>query len=106
MSEQTKHTPTPFAPVECPGTDGGAHVICRKDAARKRRTLAHAYDADFAALIVRAVNSHAALVEALEAMHAHFSARATGKAMPDDAPSNWDIFEKSRAALKLARGEA
>lgn len=56
------------APLECPGTDNGEYVICRRDQIGKRRTLAHVYDADLAALIVRAVNAYDAITAQNKAM--------------------------------------
>lgn len=56
-----------------------------------------------AALIVRAVNSHAALVEALEAARKLLSEPDSGGycVAPDSV-----IFTQINAALKLAKGEA
>ena len=48
-----QHTPEPW---ECPGTDGGAHVICHTDSSGKRRTLAHVYSKADASRIVACVN--------------------------------------------------
>lgn len=65
MTTETKvgHTPGPW---EVPGTDGGEWVVCHKDKAGKRRTLAHVYSEADARLIMLACNSHYDLLAALK----------------------------------------
>lgn len=63
-----------------------------------------------AALIVRAVNSHDALVEALEALmawhdHPALTGLPDGSPVAPNAPSFDDTVNMCHAALKLAKGE-
>jgi hypothetical protein len=68
-----EHIKSPHdGPWETPGTDGEDRVICYRDRKGKRRTVAHVYgeteaERDARAdLIVRAVNAHEGMVEALK----------------------------------------
>lgn len=54
----TRRTPGPWI---APGTDGGAFVICHLDKKGTRRTVAHAYTEQDAALIAAAPELLAAL---------------------------------------------
>lgn len=103
----TEHTPTPW---EIRKDDEGAYIGA-KDGDRYIRivqicgSLLNPSIAADAALIVRAVNSHAALVEALghalERLEAHQeSAYCQLSGYRDN-----EAVDKARAALKLARKE-
>ncbi len=100
-----KHTPTPWS---CKYMFQGSHTPKRADIKGPpgHREVAavywHVVDSDHetalanAAFIVRAVNSHAALVEALEdVLSLYFAASQT----PD-----MNFVNKARAALTLAKG--
>ncbi len=97
-------TATPWGTTPSAGHEiHGQHIIWNDSG----KTIAVTYtDASDAALIVRAVNSHAALVEALELISEHDE--FTG-AMPDNLPL-WQAYAllnalrlKARAALQLAK---
>lgn len=114
---KTEHTPTPWkyeyvdrnrAVISAP--KGANHVYClfgefvgppdfEKQTQLVTCTISHQEAEANAAFIVRAVNSHAALVEALEAAQDELSAIVDGNPnMVDDS-----TLDKISAALELAK---
>lgn len=86
----TTHT---NGPLEAPGMDGDAFVVCTHKMVGKRRTVAHAYSAADAALFAAAPDLLAALREVIDGT-AFYQARVTSK--------EWRA--KARAALVKAEG--
>ena len=63
-------------------------------------------DPDEAAFIVRACNSHAAMVAALEMARAELRASAPMTLVPNDDFDTWPSVREIDAALALAKGDA
>lgn len=108
--EKMEHTKGPHdGPWETPGTDGEERVICYRDKRGKRRTVAHVYgeteaERDARAdLIVRAVNAHEGMLEALQAIAQIggdlTTERLTERDRPDDV-----IHHEWLADRAVARG--
>lgn len=76
--------------------DGFFHVLCKHG--HGWMSVATCANRANAELIVRAVNSHAALVEACEALILHFPGTKD--------PSNLLALEQARAALTLAKEQS
>lgn len=117
MSETVKHTPTPWTHEEVRTASGRAFRIGAGDILKPTGGACIIYD-DYpsgpnersanAALIVRAVNSHAAMVEALEMfleLVADTSRFASIMNLEDYGLFNRTQI-RARAALSLAKGEA
>lgn len=100
---KTQHIPTPWDAKEA----GTQAIVWTDDGRSVAVCYGHYGDAMAdAAFIVRAVNAHEALVEALERLTA-----AADKCIPSDDCSNWSLndadeaIRQGLAALKLAKGE-
>jgi len=85
------HTPTPWK-------SSGPHILARIDQTSDV-VLAKTFSNGTAAFIVRAVNAHEALVEALELQD------MAAREIHGKSYVNTDTQRKTVAALKLARGE-
>lgn len=90
MADETKHTPTPWKVQAHPNT--GFLNSLKAGRATVAETVR---DAD-AAFVVRAVNSHAALVSTLKCVLREANARIAND------PEWWAMVDKAEAALKLA----
>lgn len=85
------HTPTPWI---VDGDDLTAHIYTTTG------KMVNAYHPDNTAFIVKACNSHTALLEALEKANTEFL-RLAGH--PGEAVVNPGVLHENRAALKLAQ---
>ena len=101
------HTPGPW---EHRGTDGGAEVICHREAAGKRRTLAHVYQESRhgrqeanARLIAAAPDLLAACIEAREAL---FNLSRHAKDADCFSPGHDDEHVCTTCTLKMAIAKA
>lgn len=96
---QAKHTPTPWATGPTAGNH--QHLIYGQDDP-SGKTVALVYtDANDAAFIIRAVNAHAALVEALANLHA-WADRCTPDGLSNKEWAEFDsAVQEAGAALTL-----
>lgn len=115
MTDNTKHTPTPWAYLRddiMPGHGEHFAIVCRSDEPYSGAAdIARTYNTDSrdnaegnAAFIVRAVNSHAALVEALEKVKPIVGA-ACAASSNEIRPLREAAYKQLCAALALARGD-
>ncbi len=81
-------------PWEAPGMDGDAYVVCTAKSHGKRRTVAHAYTRDDAALIAAAPAMLASLREIVEA----------GSPSPYASPAFEARIDRARAAIAMVGG--
>lgn len=105
MSE-TKHTPTPWYLAD----DDDCRICCPEEDVCTADTHRDEYSPDEdeaianAAFIVRAVNSHDALVEALQSLLDETLNCVDDGTLPRDAVDNNAGVKKARTALAKARG--
>lgn len=107
---KAQHTPTPWATEHLKQDWNGDASYTMKGAGGEQLMSNPAYypwapdreDADF---IVRAVNAHDALVEALERALIAFEYTGDGRIPYRDPASFGETYEAILAALKLAKGE-
>lgn len=107
-TKQAQHTPTPWhrnipPAYKYPTIFAGrnthvARVVCESDTTEAEQEA----NADF---IVRAVNSHAALVDALEYVRATLMACGNGNGVTIDMAGTIICMTKLNGALAIARGE-
>lgn len=100
----TSHTPTPWTCDDCLDAHDFSSIR-RADGSKHGDTseniIATIYEQDDAAIIVRAVNAHEALVAALEVAFISFGHQG-GNTLGNQFRGEW---EQCRAALRLARRE-